>query len=106
MHRLIMGLEDKKLVIDHINGNSLDNRKSNMRICDRGQNQWNSKKTSKATSPFKGVRKTSGGKFEARIKTRNITTNLGLFDNELDAARAYNKAARKQHGEYANINII
>lgn len=109
MHRELMKLTDKKLFVDHINHNGLDNQKSNLRICTRSQNMANRRKHKKATSKYFGVglgwyneKRT----WRARIRKDNKVMHIGWFKNELDAALAYNEAAIKYHGEFANINII
>lgn len=108
MHRRIMKLKkgDKKEV-DHINGNGLDNRKSNLRICDRYMNNRNCRCFMKKTSKYKGVSLAKGRKVKKWYAT--ITYNkkqiwLGSYDNEEDAANAYDAAAIKYFGEFANLN--
>ena len=106
MHRLIMKPE-KGYVIDHIDGNSLNNQKNNLRICTHAENMRNSKIYSNNTSGFKGVywhKQTA--KWMAYISYNNKITHLGLFINPKDAARAYNEAAIKFHVEFAKLNEI
>lgn len=106
IHRLIMNAPKDK-VVDHINHNTLDNRKENLRLCSHGENQANGKKRSSGkTSKYKGVFKRESGKFRAKIRCKEITTNLGTFENEIDAAKAYNNAALKYFGEFALLNKI
>lgn len=105
LHRLIvdapLGME-----VDHINGNKLDNRRCNLRICLPSQNKKNSQKSPKARiSKYKGVTKRYH-RWEASIKTDGKTLHLGYFDTEDEAAMAYNKAAIRLFGEYANPNKI
>jgi len=106
MHRVIMNLKfnDRKDV-DHIDGNSLDNREQNLRICSRSQNQAN-RKLQKGTSKYKGVcwyKKYE--KWEASIRVNNKNIHLGYFENELDAAAAYDLAALKYFDEFAKTNF-
>lgn len=93
--------------LDHINGNTLDNRKENLRICTRTQNSFNKPKPSSNTSGYKGV---SWSKFykkwHAQISAHGKPTDLGFFKDKKDAARAYNKAAKKLHGDYAYQNDL
>lgn len=107
MHRQIMGMiHDSSLDIDHINGDGLDNRKANLRICTHQQNMCNSKKTkSKMTSKFKGVC-LIGGKWLAKIYFQNQQFPIGRFDNETDAARAYNRKALELHRKFARLNPV
>ena len=106
LHRLIMGFPKNKIV-DHINGNKLDNRKSNLRICTQRQNAWNSiKKELGVSSKYKGVhfyKRT--GKWQSSIQAGK-RLHLGFFDTEKEAAKAYDFMAKKLRGEYANTNGI
>lgn len=105
MHRII--LEPKGKCIDHINGNGLDNRKCNIRICERHENALNRKKNINNLSGFKGVSwfKPSQ-KWRAQIQYKKIVYYLGCYEKHVDAARAYNDAAVKYHGEFAKLNQI
>jgi hypothetical protein len=108
IHRQILG-NPSRLVIDHINGDKLDNRLENLRICFQKNNSWNRKGWGfkKMYSPYKGVTKDKrGGKFIAYIMVDGKQITLGRFDNEKNAALAYNEAARKHHGEFALLNEI
>lgn len=101
IHRLIMN-PPKNKVVDHINWNTLDNRKENLRICTAAQNSYNSKKPiSWITSKYKWVYKQKN-KYIARIQQ----SSLWSFDNEIDAAIAYNKAAIERYWEYARLNEL
>lgn len=103
MHREIMGAADGQDV-DHINGNKLDNRKSNLRLCSRSQNMANAPGRG-VTSRYKGVGwDRSRGKWHAKIMVDYKTINLGRFDSEIEAARAYDAAALRYFGSYATLN--
>ncbi len=115
LHRYIMGNPSKKLVVDHKDGNHLNNLKSNLRICTSAQNNYNSrkivKKIGKTSSLFKGVVKRKGRKgWQASIKfTKNgiqHSIHLGSFKIEQEAAKAYNNAALKYFGKFARLNNI
>jgi hypothetical protein len=105
MHRqLIMPL--KGLQVDHINGNGLDNRKANLRICTPSQNGCNRNRISRSQSGFKGVRwlkERCNWRAEIGLYSRHY--NLGSFSSAIEAALAYDKAARELHGEFAHLNF-
>lgn len=103
MHRVIMNYPESK--IDHINGNGLDNRKCNLRLCNQSQNKQNMDKRIDNTSGFKGVTYCKRNKkFIAQIFVNNYNKNLGAYICKEDAARAYDLAAAKYFGEFARLN--
>ena len=102
MHSLIMGAKPGQAV-DHINGDGLDNRRQNLRFADDRRNQANQHSV-RGRSRFKGVYLKSG-RWCAKIKERGTQQHLGYFDDEVDAAIAYDQAALKMHGEFANPNF-
>jgi hypothetical protein len=104
MHRFILGLTDPKVICDHIDGNIFNCQRSNLRACTHRQNMMNRRKR-KGTSPYKGVIK-RGQKFEAHIKIPEKRLYLGIFVTQELAAQAYNRAAVKYFGEFANLNNI
>lgn len=100
MHRVIMGAKG----VDHVNGDGLDNRRTNLRRATHQQQAMNTRKRAGCTSQFKGIHR-SGRKWVALIKTAGRQMRLGSFDNEEDAARAYDAAAREHFGEFARVNF-
>jgi HNH endonuclease len=108
LHNFVLGaVTNHRNVIDHINGDALDNRSINLRCCTQAKNCRNRKKTnSPTTSQFKGVRKYRDGRWHAYISVDRKWKHLGYYDRELDAAIAYNTAAVKLHGPYANLNLV
>ena len=106
MHRLIMG-DPEGYQIDHINGDTLDNRKVNLRICTRTQNMVNQKNRSSNKTGFKGVsaNKQIGG-FDSFISgPGHKQRNLGHFKTAEEAALAYDSSARAMHGNFARFNF-
>lgn len=105
MHRLIMKAKPGQIV-DHINGNGLDNRKENLRFCTIAENNRNRGLVRTNTTGFQGVHFDKvRGKFVASIRQNNKTKYLGTFDCPFKAARAYDAAAKELHGEFANLNF-
>lgn len=106
MHRVL--IEAKKgECVDHINGDTRDNRKENLRIATKQQNSMNVGLRSNNTSGYKGVTfDNRRNKWVAAIKKDYKSKFLGYFENKDDAAMAYNEAALKFHGEFANLNKI
>lgn len=104
MHRVIIKAEKGKQV-DHINGNTLDNRKSNLRICNHAENIRNRGQRKNSNTKHKGVFK-SGKKWGANIGYENNRYYLGVFETQKEASLAYNKAALKYHGEFAQLNTV
>lgn len=106
MHTFLMG-KKKGIVIDHINRNGIDNRRSNLRQCTHEQNLLNQGKLGGCTSIYKGVSRVGESKkWIAYINHNKKRYRLGRFDTEEDAAIAYNTASMKFFGEFAYINKI
>lgn len=92
------------MVVDHINGDRLDNRRSNLRHATRRENAWNSRKYKHTASAYKGVRP-SGNCWRAVIYDGPKQIGLGHYKTEVEAARAYDRAARERRGAFAALNF-
>jgi hypothetical protein len=103
MHRMIMRAP-KGMVIDHINGNGLDNRRCNLRICTQGENAQNRRVHWGHASRFMGVSR-CGSKWQAKIRHNGRQYYLGLYDDEVEAAKARDRKALELLGESAYLNI-
>jgi hypothetical protein len=102
MHRLIMGVTNPNIYVDHINGNPLDNRRENLRLATNSQNQANRQIHSTNTTGYRGVcwaKDTQ--KWQASIKVNRKSIYLGQYTNIEDAANAYKKAAEEYFGDFA-----
>jgi hypothetical protein len=105
MHRQIIKVP-AGFVVDHINHNGLDNRKANLRPATWAQNIRNSKKTrNKFRSNYKGLFHRRDGMWRVRISANGKTRYLGCFKDEIDAAKAYDRAAKEYHGQFASLNF-
>jgi hypothetical protein len=94
-HRIIMEASDQEIV-DHINGNPLDNRKSNLRIVSKSQNNRN--------SSYKGYTKVASGKYQVKVSYKNKTIYIGTYDTPESASLAY-KAVSKILFEITGIDV-
>lgn len=102
MHRFLLNAQTGQSV-DHINGNTLDNRRENIRIATAQENSWNSK--ARGVSGFKGVRPV-GRMWLASIAPNDIEINLGQYDTPETAAGVYDLVAKIVYGEFARLNNI
>ena len=105
MHRLILNAM-KGMDVDHINHDGLDNRRSNLRLCTRSENLRNQRALRSSTG-LKGIHLDKRGRWTAYIKPNAQKSHkfLGYFDNAIDAAVAYDAAARQHYGEFARTNF-
>jgi hypothetical protein len=111
LHRFLMGVTNPKDIVDHINNNGLDNRRDNLRVVTKQQNNQNTRPNPKSRSPYKGVSFHSrDNRWLARIYFNNRRYELGRFpptpEGELDAAKAYNQKAKEFYGDFAYLNPI
>ena len=108
MHRQILKAKLGQ-IIDHKNHNSLDNRIENLRFCSNSQNFQNSVKRENCSSKYKGVtwckRKNKWLSLITKPNTNSQSQYIGYFGSEIKAAKAYDKAAKKYFGEFANFNF-
>jgi hypothetical protein len=105
MHRLILDAP-KEMQVDHINGNGLDNRRSNLRLATSTENARNRDKFKNNTTGYKGVSRQKGRKkFRAQIYANGKAIYLGWYDTAREAALAYDRAVRKYHGEFGCTNF-
>lgn len=103
MHRMIMDTPED-LIIDHINHNTLDNRKANLRNTTYSQNMINSYRD-KPLSGYRGVT-AHKKKYAARISINGKDKRIGSYRTAKEAGKAFNKAAQKHYGKYAQLNEI
>lgn len=101
MHRVILNTP-KGLETDHKNGNKLDNRRLNIRICTKSENSFNKNKQNNNTSGFKGV---FWRKDRSKWKVKIGKINVGLFSDKVMAAKAYDKKAKELFGEFVRLNF-
>ena len=105
MHRVIMNAQSGQM-LDHRNRNRLDNRKINLRFCNKSQNSANAKLNIKNSSGFKGVCRHTSGKWVAYVSRNSQQIYIGLFNSADQAAKAYNNSAKKLYGDFALLNKI
>lgn len=103
LHRALLNA-DTGQIADHINGNKLDCRRSNLRLVSSRENVMNKRSASSAPTIFKGVSR-QGDYWQASISLDGVRKPLGKFKNPVNAAAAYDAAARKLFGNYARLNF-
>lgn len=104
LHRFLMN-PPVGMVIDHIDGDGLNNTRANIRICTDTQNKQNRIKTAKGKSPYKGVFPVKN-RWQAFLQSNGERVNLGCFSTPEEAARAYNQGAIREFGEFARLNDV
>ena len=101
-----MGITDRKIQVDHKFGDTLNNQKYNLRIATDIENKWNTKSRKNSSSTYKGVSWSKRhSKWKAQINIKGKNTHLGLFYNEIAAAKMYDEVARKTQGQWAKLNF-
>ena len=106
LHRVVLGLGEPTptTLVDHISGNTLDNRRCNLRLCTQSQNNANVFTRARNATGFKGVRIVDG-RFDVQISVGSQTRRVGRFTTLRDAALAYDQAALSAFGEFAKLNF-
>lgn len=105
LHRVLLEAPDE-LHVDHINGDRLDNRRGNLRLATNQQNCWNQGLGTRNTSGFKGVSwHTRDHVFQANIRINGRQKTIGVFDDAITAAKAYDRFAKEHYGEFARLNF-
>jgi len=106
MHRLVLGIFDPEIKVDHKNRVGLDNQRHNLRTATNAQNAQNRKLRKGSTSGFKGVMWSAARQlWSARVQVEGRCIHLGWFSDPLEAACAYDMAAVKYFGEFASCNF-
>ena len=106
MHRIVLRKTTKDLVLDHINHNGLDNQRANLREATHQQNLFNRKSNINSTSKYKGVSlDRHRNKWLTQISVDGKHKYLGRFDDEVEAAKTYDEAAKKYFKHYACLNF-
>lgn len=103
MHRLIMGITDRRILIDHKDHDGLNNRRSNLRIVTLAQNAQNSRVSKNTSSKYRGVWwNKEKNKWSVQVNRKHV----GHFKTEDEAGLAYNKKATELYGEFASLNFV
>lgn len=106
LHRFILNITDRKVAVDHINGNTLDNRKENLRICSWSENLRNSNKHKDSKSLYKGIFYNKLNKnWRSRIFKDGKSYEIGSFKTDIEAAQAYDSKAIELFGKFAKLNF-
>lgn len=108
MHRIVLGLNDLQIKGDHVDGNGLNNQRYNLRPSTNAENARNAKPNKNKSSKYKGVslkKDHYDKKWSARITFDRKQINIGYFKDEIEAAKAYDKKAKKLFGEFAYLNF-
>lgn len=107
MHRLLMGMPPRNVFIDHVNGNGLDNQRSNLRECTPRENKMNSRPHYNTSSKYKNVyfrKDIKNNPWQVRIRVDGKLLSFGCYPTEEDAMLVANEAIAKYHGEFGKPN--
>lgn len=108
LHRELLNVTSSSIFVDHINGDRLDNRLQNLRVCTKSQNNMNRRKT--PTKLLKGIQKVIGRSgnisYTCRIKKNGIQLYLGTYQSLRDAVVHYNTKCKELHGEFAVLHEV
>jgi hypothetical protein len=105
LHRFLLGVTDPKILVDHRDRDGLNNQRENLRIATNSQSNANQRKITGGSSRFRGVSRASKRRWRAVIRVNGKNIRLGRFNDEVEAALAYDAAAREHFGEFANLNF-
>jgi hypothetical protein len=110
MHRVILGISDPKIEVDHIDGNGLNNQRSNIRKCDRSINMQNKQSSERSMSKYVGVNRQFGRHrkvyWRSRITVGQKRIHIGLFKTDYDAALARDQFILNYNIEFTRLNIL
>lgn len=93
------------LLVDHKDGNGLNNTRDNLRLATKAQNNRNRRICTASSNSFKGIVRVRSGRWEARISVNSVRISLGRFSSDVEAAKAYDSAALHYYGEFARLNF-
>jgi len=105
LHRQLMGVTGRSILVDHKNGQTLDCQRQNLRVCTMAENIRNSRIGKNNTHGFKGIVKRPSGRWGSYITLNYKNLCIGTFDTPEEAARAYDEAAKIHHKAFANLNF-
>lgn len=103
LHRFITGCDDPELIVDHFNGDSLDCTDANLIVCGYAWNNHNVRRN--LSSKYRGVHTHHTGQWRARLGHKGEDIHIGLYDTEIEAARAYDELATELYGAWAMTNV-
>mgnify|MGYP001176436746 CR=1 FL=1 len=111
LHRELMGAKQNE-VVDHINGDVLDNRRENLRVCTQAENSRNRRRNRNSISKYKGVTysswaaRTNRKPWHVRINVNGCRKTIGWYETEEAACQAYKEASKKFYGEFARFDEV